>query len=79
MKDIFAKEYIYFKNSCNEQEVEEFDTVELTFQEFPSLQEALDGGFANNLKTTPTLNKLNHYIIDMASSYHEIGLDLGIP
>ena len=50
LKDIFAKEYVYFKNLCNEQEIEEFEAVELTFQEFPSLQETLDGGFANNPK-----------------------------
>ena len=61
---------------CKEQEIDEFEAVDLTFQEFPSLQETLDGGFA---KTTPTLNKLNHYITYMALSYHEIGLELGIP
>ena len=56
--------------------IDEFEALELTFQEFPSLQETLDGGIA---KATPTLNKLNHHITDMAPSYHEIGLELDIP
>ena len=44
------------------------------------MQEALDGGTANqqNLYATPTLNKLNRYITDMAPSYYDIGLEFDI-
>ena len=31
-----------------------------------------------SLECTPTINELNHYIIEIAPSYYDIGLDLGV-
>ena len=65
----------------HDQGIGEIEAVELTFKQFPSLQEKLNEGIVKwpNLEATPELNKLKHYIIDMAPSYYEIGLELDIP
>ena len=53
--------------------------IELTFKQFPYLEEKLYVIIDKpNPKATPTLNKLNPYIIDMAPSYYSIGLQLDI-
>jgi len=54
------------------------EAVIRTCEKFPSLKN--DGIHSNyNLETTPTMNKLNHYITDMAPSYYAIGLELDVP
>ena len=79
-KDITSHEHIYFKNKY-QQGITEPEAVELTFKEFPSLQETFDRDIANqpNLEATPTQRKLNQYITDIAPSYQDIGLELGTP
>ena len=80
-KDIFVPEHLYFQKLHHDQGIGEIEAVELTFKEFPSLQENLNGGIGNhpNLEATPSPRELNHYITDMAPSYHDIGLELDIP
>ena len=65
----------------NDQRIGEIEAVELTFKEFPSLQENLNGGIGNhpNLEATPSPRELNRYITEMTSSYQDIGLELDIP
>ena len=48
------------------------EAVTLTCEKFPSLKD-------NGIQSTPTMNKLNHYITDMAPSYNTIGLELDVP
>ena len=76
-----SDEHVYFTQSC-ENGTEMMEAVELTFQEFPSLKKRLDDtiNIANqqNLEATPTLKELNHYITEMAPSYHNIGLELDV-
>ena len=67
-----SDERVHFENLCNTG-ISEEKAIYLTYQEFPKLNEALD------LDTIPTMNKLNHYITDMALSYYDIGLALDIP
>ena len=40
-KDIFADEHIYFQRLHHDQGIEEIEVVELTFKQFPSLQESM--------------------------------------
>ena len=78
-KSMLSQEYHHYINLCV-QGLTEFEAIDDTFKEFPSLQEILDGGGVNqqNLGLTPTLNELNRYITNMAPSYYDIGLQLDI-
>ena len=78
-KDIFSPESVYFTEMC-EQGHSEVEAVDLTLEKFPSLQKGIDGSLVNPkiLEATPTLNELNRYITDMATSYYDIGLQLDI-
>ena len=80
-KDIFAHEHLHFQRFHHQQRIGEIEAEELTFKEFPFLQENLDGGIGKhpNLEATPSPRELNQYLTDMAPSYQEIGSELDIP
>ena len=58
------------------QNVSLIDALDRVFKQFPSLDD--EASDYRDLDTTPTLNELNCYIIEMAPLYYEIGLQLDI-
>ena len=90
-KNNISCESVYYQKFCDKG-TEEFTAMDLTFEQFPHLKKFVDGGYVSwktlgvshalvnqqLLEATPTLNKLNRYITDMAPSYYHIGLELGI-
>ena len=85
--------FIYYRQLLG-QGLSESEAVDRTFEKFPSLQDSArtfvfpnnpaqqdtNGSLVNQqpLDATPTLKELNHYVEDMALSYYDIGLELGI-
>ena len=74
--DFASEELCHFWTLC-ERGVPQYEAVNLTLKEFPEF--CLNKEVITSLETTPTMNKLNHYVTDMAPSYYTIGLELGIP
>lgn len=71
-----AGESLDYYAELTSQNVSKYDAVERVFKQFPSLEDKASS--FRNLDDNPTLNELNHYITDMASSYYDIGLELDI-
>ena len=73
----FGPETDYYR-MCLEQGLSLVEATDATFDKFPNLQKSTVGSSGVVLETTPTLNELNCYITDMAPSYYDVGLQLGI-
>ena len=77
---LVSKERVYYQE-LRDKGTPEIEAVCLTFENFPTLRDEVipTHPLDLHLEATPTMNKLNHYITDMAPSYYPIGLELGIP
>jgi len=72
-----SKERLYYQQ-LRDKGTSETEAIHLTFEKFPELNDEVPCNQPRDLETTPTMNKLNHYITDMAPSYYTIGLELDI-
>ena len=77
-RNFASKELYYFQQLCNSG-TPAYEAVNLTLEIFPELNKEATHAQPPDLEATPTMNKLNHYITDMAPSYYAIGLELDIP
>ena len=66
-----------YRKLC-EQGLADRDAVDATFEKFPNLQRFIVSFNSLALDAIPTLNELNYFITDMAPSYYDVGLQLGI-
>ena len=92
-KDLFGKESQYYHELLGKG-IDQVEAIDLTYERYPELKgeeasvaELKDEEVrvdttptpAKNLDAMPTMNKLIHYVSEMASHFYTIGLELDIP